>query len=456
MAYFPSSVTWPSILGEIYSAALTVPAFNWQCSPAVTELETIVLDWMAGLLHLPESFLSRGEGGGVIQGSASESIVTVMVAARERFVKKASEGLTGKEQKNKISQLRGKLVALGSEQSHSSTMKAAIIAGVHYRAISCRLEDDLALTGQGFQGMLEECKREGLEPFYLTTTLGTTATCAVDHFDEITAINNRASLFPPLWIHVDAAYAGSALVCEEFAYLTAAFSHVDSFDMNMHKWLLTNFDASCLYVRHRRDLTDVLSVTPSYLRNEFTDRGLVTDYRDWQIPLGRRFRAMKIWFVLRTYGIKGLKAHIRKHIAIGEKFATWLRERPDLFQVVTPPAFALSVFTLVLPINNGSKKAELPDGTTQTGVNEGVFTADLKPDTSSEEQDRTNTLTKAVYEHINASGKFFLTSGVVKDIYAIRVVSANEKANEKSLRQVFELLISTREESIEKMQINDA
>ena len=240
MAFFPASATYPSMLGELYSAAFTAPAFNWLCSPAVTELETIVLDWMARLMNLPACFLSEGEGGGVIQGSASEAVVTVMVAARERYLNNACEGLEGEEREKRKAEVRGRMVALGSEQSHSSTAKAAIIAGVRYKSIPCRMEDNLALTGAALQSMLDECKQQGLEPFYLTSMLGTTATCATDRFGEI---KNVAKDWPNMWVHVDAAYAGGALVCEEYQHLTDHFEAFDSFDMNMHKWLLTNFDA---------------------------------------------------------------------------------------------------------------------------------------------------------------------------------------------------------------------
>ena len=231
------------MLGELYSAAFTAPAFNWLCSPAVTELETIVLDWLARLLNLPACFLSEGEGGGVIQGSASEAVVTVMVAARERYLENACGSLEGEERERRKAEVRGRLVALGSTQSHSCTAKGALIAGVRYKPISCSLEDDMAMTDVELRNMLDECELEGLEPFYLTTTLGTTATCATDRFGEIAEVTKN---YPNLWIHVDAAYAGAALVCEEYQHLTEHFAAFDSFDMNMHKWLLTNFDARYL------------------------------------------------------------------------------------------------------------------------------------------------------------------------------------------------------------------
>ena len=439
------------MLGELYSAAFSAPAFNWQCSPAVTELETIVLDWLARTLHLPNCFLSEGEGGGVIQGSASEAVVTVMVAARERYLQQACVGLDGKEKEDKVNVIRGRLVALGSEESHSSVPKAALIAGVRYKSISTRFEDDLAMTGETLLATLEECNRSQLEPFFLSTTLGTTATCATDRFHEIADI---MTLFPNVWIHVDAAYAGAVLLLEEYAQLTANFASFDSFNMNMHKWLLTNFDASVLYVRKRRDLTSALSITPSYLRNTYSDSGLVTDYRDWQIPLGRRFRALKIWFVLRTYGVNVLREHVRKHIKMGEMFASWIRERPDLFTIIAPPTYALSVFTLALPKTyiTSDGRIRLPNSEpTETKVNEGLADSDVLPTPSTAPAlGRTNARIKDVYETINAAGEIFLTSTIVKGIYAIRVVSANERADEAHLKKAFEILVRHAEDIVSR------
>lgn len=244
MAFFPANASYASMLGELYSAAFTAPAFNWLCSPAVTELETVVLDWLARLFNLPSCFLSEGEGGGVIQGSASEAIVTVMIAARERYLKQACEGLEGDEREEKRAYVQSRLVALGSDQSHSSTAKAALILGVRYESVLTNMEDDLSMAGKHLLQTLGECRRAGLEPFYLTTTMGTTSTCATDYFFEIEEVlNTKNYLDPRLWIHVDAAYAGAALICEEYQHVTKSFGAFDSFEMNMHKWLLTNFDA---------------------------------------------------------------------------------------------------------------------------------------------------------------------------------------------------------------------
>ena len=436
MAFYPANSTYPGMLGEMYSAAFTAPAFNWQCSPAVTELETIVLDWLARALHLPDCFLSEGRGGGVIQGSASEATLTCMIAARERYLKQASANLEGKAKDDKIADLKGRLVVLGSDQSHSGVAKAALIAGVRWKPIPCKLEEDLALTGEALLGALEECKRDRLEPFFLAATLGTTPTCAIDRFPEIADV---VKLSPGLWVHVDAAYAGAALILEEYQYLAAQITPFDSFDMNMHKWMLTNFDASCLYVRDRTALTSALNITAPYLRNQYTESGVVIDYRDWQIPFGRRFRSMKIWFVMRTYGIQGMQAYIRNHINLGQEFASWLRERSDLFRIITPPAFALTALTLIAP---GSKDAHLPNGHTESKVAEGLATADILPKASSTDVERGNAITKAVYERINAKGELFLTSSV----YAIRVVAANERSDRVHLRGAFKTLVRTAED----------
>ncbi|MCJ1243181.1 hypothetical protein MMC30_000378 [Trapelia coarctata] len=449
------------MLGELFSAAFTAPAFNWICSPAVTELETIVLDWLARLLNLPAGYLSEGQGGGVIHGSASEAVLTVMVAARERHLEKACKGLEGQEKERKKSEVRSRLVALGSEQSHSCTAKGALIAGVCFKSIHCNMEDDLAMTGAGLKAMLEECKQQGLEPFYLTTTMGTTATCATDRFGEIKDVLKD---HPDIWVHVDAAYAGAALVCEEYQHHTEHFAAFDSFNMNMHKWLLTNFDASCLFIRYRASLTSALSITPSFLRNNFSASGLVTDYRDWQIPLGRRFRALKIWFVLRTYGISGLKAHIRNHVKIGEMFTGLVIGRADLFKVLTPPAFALTVLTVV-PRSSGTANAVngaiangTANGETQVGVADGLESENKAlslsngevPHSDVDTLAKANETTKEVYELINSRGEIFLTSAVVNGIYIIRVVSANPKAEEKYLRRAFDILVETAEEVLAK------
>jgi aromatic-L-amino-acid decarboxylase len=444
MAFFPANSTYPGILGEMWTAALTAPAFNWQCSPVVTELETVVLDWLAKILALPEGFMSTNEGGGVIQGSASEAIVTVVVAARERYVRRQLERenltLDSDEGEDRACELRSKLVAVGSEQAHSSTKKAAIIAGTRYRSITTSRSNAYAMTGQNVRQKLEELTAKGLHPYYLTVSIGTTNTCAVDDLEAIAAV---ARDYPDVWIHCDAAYAGAALVLPEYQHLSAQLSFVDSFDMNMHKWLLANFDASALYVQKRTDLTSALSVTPAYLRNQYSDSGLVTDYRDWQIPLGRRFRAIKIWFVLRTWGVEGLQEHIRHHLKLGELFADLVKSRSDLFSIFTPPAFALTVLTVNAKKGQRPRLEAATNGGDPRTYEESHQVVDPEP--KEEDLQKANEATKEVFEIIDGKKEFFLTSTVIGGVFSIRVVSANPLAEETYVRKVFEELVEAAE-----------
>ncbi|KAI1857656.1 hypothetical protein JX265_011071 [Neoarthrinium moseri] len=420
LAWFPSSSSYPAMLGEMYSTAFTGAAFNWICSPAVTELETIVLDWLAKAFALPECYLSTGSthGGGVIHGTASEAIATVMVAARDKYLREATAHLSGEEQEDAIALKRSKLVALGSAATHSATKKAAMITGVRFRAVPVHAKDEYKMTGEGLRTMIEELRAKGLEPFYVTTTLGTTDTCSTDDFDSIAAVLEE--LAPPgkgeIWVHVDAAYAGVALICLEYQHLAAQFHRFHSFNTNMHKWMLTNFDCSVLFVRQRSWLVEALSVTLAILRNDYTDSGLVTDYRDWQIPFGRRFRSLKVWFVIRSYGIKGLQAHIRKHVGLGETFAELVKSRSDLFEIVSGPRFALTVIKL----KTKGAAATL------------------------EEQ---NALTQKMHEAVNAGGKIFLSSTVVGGIFAIRHCPATPFVEEQHVRKHFEVLVEAAEKT---------
>lgn len=429
-AFFPCASSYPSLLGELYSAALTTAAFNWICSPAVTELETIVLDWLAKTLGLPSCYLSTGptRGGGVIQGSASEAVLTAMVAARDKYLRETvppvggggDGGLSEEEHEERVMVTKSRMVALATTLTHSSAKKAALILGCRFRAIRVREEDGYALTREGVAAALAECRAQGLEPFFLAATLGTTDVCSVDDFEGISAA--LADHVPPgapgeVWVHVDAAYAGAALVCPEVQESTriGLISRFHSFDMNMHKWLLVNFDASCFFVRNREWLTQALSVNQAVYGNKASDGGLVTDYREWQIPLGRRFRSLKIWFVLRSYGVKGLREHIRRTIKMGEDFAEGLRGRSDLFEIVSGPSFALTVFRL-------AAKAE---------------------GASLEER---NAQTKALYEKVNATGKMWLTSTELDGRFAIRLMTAVRTTETEHIQTAVKTLVEIAEE----------
>ena len=336
--YFPCNSTGPGILGELLSAGLGVQGMLWQTSPACTELETRVLDWMAELIGLPERFRSgSARGGGVIQGTASESTLVAMVAARERV-------------RSRIGNDPGELVAYASTQAHSSVRKAAMIAGVagglrddvHLRTIDT--DERLAMDPRALAEAISEDLDFGRIPFFVCATVGTTSTTAMDPIGAVReAMGEAAHLMA--WLHVDAALAGAACVCPEHRGLLAGVEGADSICFNPHKWLLTNFDCDCFWTSDRVSLTRALSITPEYLRNAPSESGRVIDYRDWQIPLGRRFRALKLWFVIRHYGAEGLRAHVRRGIGLAEAFEGWVRADAR-FEVVAPRTLNLVCFRL--------------------------------------------------------------------------------------------------------------
>ncbi|KAK2595926.1 hypothetical protein QQS21_006521 [Conoideocrella luteorostrata] len=424
MAFFPCSSSYPAAIAEMYSNAFNGAHFNWICSPAVTELETIVLDWVAQALGLPECYTSGGSthGGGVLHGTASEALLTVMVAARDKYIAARTGHLPeGDDREDETWRLRSKLVALGSAGAHSSTKKAAQVLGVRFATVPVYEEDGFALKGEHLAKTLDELAAKGLEPFYLTTTMGTTDVCAVDDFAGIAAtLQNReagppssTSIRPEIFVHVDAAYAGSALLLPQNQHIARSFAHFHSFNFNPHKWMLTTFDCSATFVKSRADLITALSIKPPYLRNQFSDNELVTDYRDWQIPLGRRFRSLKLWFVLRSYGISGLQRHIQNGVSLGESLEEKLRSRPDLFAVFTPARFALVSLRVV-----GADGIEV------------------------------NRRTEEVYERVNAAGEFYLTSTVVDGKFAIRVCLGVAAAREEHVRGVFGVLVREAEQVV--------
>ena len=321
--FFPTNNSGPSVLGELVAAGLGVNGMLWATSPVCTELETHVLDWLAELLDLPAAFRSGGPGGGVIQDSASSATLTALLAARERA--------TGFES-NRVG-ARAPLVAYGSEESHSSLLKAVRIAGLGSDNLRSIPVDPAtrAARPEAFAALVREDLAAGRIPCFAAVTLGTTSTGAFDPLAEIGPIARDRGI----WVHVDAAMAGTAFLCPEFRHLQAGVELADSYCFNPHKWMFTNFDCDAFWVADRRALTETLSVTPEYLKNRASAAGEVWDYRDWHIPLGRRFRALKLWFVLRHYGAAGLRGHIREHVALGQEFLRFV-EQADDFEVLAP------------------------------------------------------------------------------------------------------------------------
>ncbi|MCK6477427.1 MAG: pyridoxal-dependent decarboxylase [Phycisphaerales bacterium] len=371
-AYFPANVSGPAVLGELLSAGLGVQGMLWQTSPACTELEMRMMDWLGEAIGLPSEFLfsgrspatggtgNRGKGGGVIQGTASEAALVAMVAARRRAVKAGADAAA--------------LVAYTSEQAHSSILKAAMICGLaadasdrHGLRMVPTIEDHSMDAGV-LERMMREDIAAGRVPFFVCASVGTTGSTAVDRISEVAAAIRAAhdSVFAGAngdqaretpaparsagsprnpWLHVDAAHAGAACICPEFRWMLDGVEHADSFCFNPHKWLLTNFDCNCFWTRDASALVDAMSVTPEYLRNAASESGQVVDYRDWQVPLGRRFRAIKLWLVMRHYGVEGLRAQIRQHVRLAGLFESWVRA-DERFEVCAPRTVNLVCFRL--------------------------------------------------------------------------------------------------------------
>ena len=329
-AYFPANSSAPAVLGELLSAGLGVQGMLWATSPACTELETHVLDWVADMLALPEKFKSDSTGGGVIQDTASSASLCALLAARERATDFASN-------RHGLSE---KLVAYTSTQAHSSIEKGVKIAGLgegNLRLIE--VDENYAMRPEALTRQIEQDRQAGLTPCFVSATVGTTSSNALDPLPEIGQVCRQEGL----WFHVDAAMAGTAALCPEFRHIQDGLELADSYCFNPHKWMFTNFDCDCFYVADRAALIQTLSVLPEYLRNQATETGAVIDYRDWHIPLGRRFRALKLWFVIRHYGVEGLRHHIRRHVALAQEFAGWVKADPR-FEIVAPAPLNLVCF----------------------------------------------------------------------------------------------------------------
>ena len=329
-AYFPCNASGPGILGDLLSSGLGVQGMLWSTSPACTELETHVMDWLVGMLGLPHKFLSTETGGGVIQDTASTAALCALLAGRERATNFSSN------QKG----ANGRLVAYVSTQTHSSLEKAAMIAGIgrdNLRLIE--VDGNFAMQPEALSRQIDADRNAGLTPCFVCATVGTTSSNAVDPIPAIADICRRHGL----WLHVDAAMAGTALVCPEFRHLQRGVELADSYNFNPHKWMFTNFDCSCFWVADRKALIQTLSILPEYLRNQATESGAVIDYRDWHIQLGRRFRSLKLWFVIRHYGIEGLQYHVREHVRLAQEFASWVRA-DDRFEIAAPAPLNLVCF----------------------------------------------------------------------------------------------------------------
>jgi aromatic-L-amino-acid decarboxylase len=389
-AFFPASATGPAILGDLLASGLGVQGMLWATSPAATELETLMLDWLAELLDLPTGFRSSSAGGGVIQHSASDAVLVALLAALHRVSGGASEtaGVPS-----------GRFTVYTSSQTHSSVEKACRIAGIGSGALR-KLDVDpatMAARPEHLARLLAADVAAGFTPALVVASVGATGTGAIDPVGAL----GRLAREHGAWLHIDAAWAGVAAVCPELRWINAEVELADSYCTNPHKWLLTNFDCSAFWVADRAALIGALSILPEYLRNPATESGEVFDYRDWQVPLGRRFRALKLWTVLRWYGADGLAAHIRGHVGLAQEFASWL-EADDRFEILAPHPLALVTFAL----------------------------------TAGDEA------TQALLEAVNRSGEAYLTHTTVNGRFAVRLAIGAVRTERQHVEALWQSLLS--------------
>ncbi len=385
--YFPANSSGPAILGELLSAGLGVQGMLWSTSPACTELETHMMDWVARMLELPQKFHPNNGGGGVIQDTASSATLCALLAARERVTAKHESG----------DDPASNLVAYCSNQAHSSIEKAVRIAGIgenNLRMID--VDDTYAMRPDLLEQAIARDRHAGNVPFFVCATIGTTSSNA---FDPLPAIGQVAASDEHIWLHVDAAMSGTAAVCPEFRHIHNGLALADSYCFNPHKWMLTNFDCDCFFVADTLNLTKSLSILPEYLRNKATESGAVIDYRDWQIPLGRRFRALKLWMVIRHYGVHGIQQHVRHSVSLAKEFAEWVKADPR-FELVIQPELNLVCFCLRIG------------------------------------DDATRQLLNAA----NASGKVFLTHTVLRDRFVLRMAIGATMTEHHHVKRCWSLL----------------
>jgi aromatic-L-amino-acid decarboxylase len=313
-AYFPANNSPASVIAEMLTATMGAQCMSWATSPAATELEQAMMEWLRQMLGLPPAFV------GVIEDTASTATLVALLSARESA--RDRDGLT----------------VYTSTEAHSSVEKGVKLAGYGLERLrKIEVDGNYAMRADQLERAIASDHREGLTPACVVATIGTTSSTAIDPLPEIAEICRRQRI----WLHVDAAYAGAAAILPEVRHLFDGVEHADSFVFNPHKWLLVNFDCSAYFVRDREALLRTFRVAPEYLRTQQDER--VVNYRDWGIQLGRRFRALKLWFVIRTYGVSGLREILRKHLALAREFAGWIDQARD-FELAAPVRFGLVCF----------------------------------------------------------------------------------------------------------------
>ncbi|XP_060564972.1 aromatic-L-amino-acid decarboxylase-like [Ruditapes philippinarum] len=390
-AYYAAGNSFPSILGDMLSDAIGCIGFSWAASPACTELEMITTDWLGKMISLPEQFLhcGKGKGGGVIQTTASETVFLCLLAARNKMVTKLKSQNPALDELEIIS----KLVGYTSDQANSSVHRSGLLGSV--TMVKLQSDEKFSLHGDLLKQQIEKDKAEGKIPFFMCASLGTTGSCAFDRLDEIGPICKENDI----WLHIDAAYAGSAFVCPEFRHYMKGVEFAQTFTINPHKWMLISFDLSVLWIQDSSLLVDAFNVDPIYLRHE--NEGNVPDYRHWQIPLGRRFRSLKLWFMLRSYGVEGVQKYIRHHCELAHEFERMVLD-DGRFEIVAEVVMGLVCFR-------------------------------LKGD---------NILSEKLLEEIVADGRLYLIPAIARDIYFLRLAVCSERTTSEDIRYSFGVIKS--------------
>ena len=392
-AYFPANNSPPSILAEMLTAGLGAQCMVWQTSPAAAELEEVVMEWLRQMLGLPEGM------AGVIQDTASTATLVALLSAREEVT-------------NFTANLRGiqkPLIVYASEETHSSIEKGVKIAGYGLENLRYIPTDDkFAMIPEKLEEAIVEDKNKGFQPACVVGTVGTTSSTAVDPLAPIGKICRRHDV----WFHVDAAFSGTAAILPEKKWMLEGVEYVDSFVFNPHKWMLTNFDCSAYFVKDEGALIRTFEIHPEYLKTGVDAE--VKNYRDWGIQLGRRFRALKLWFVIRSYGVKGLQKIVREHIRLAEMVKDWV-EQDKRFELMAPVPVSLVCFRL----NDGR------------------------------DEDQLNELNREFLERLNQTGKLLLTQTSLRGKYVLRMSIAARLTGEKHVREAWELIQRTAEELLQ-------
>jgi aromatic-L-amino-acid decarboxylase len=387
-AYFPANTSPPSILAEMLTASLGVQGMKWETSPASTELEERMMEWLGNAMGIPKSWT------GVIQDSASTATLAAIITAREQKSKfKINEGGFDSNTKYRV---------YCSDQTHSSIEKGAKIAGIgKNNVVKIATNHKLELRADLLLQQIEQDLKTGFEPLCIVAAIGTTGTMAMDPLAEIAQIAEKFKI----WLHVDAAYAGSALLLPEYHNLIKGIEKADSFVFNPHKWLLTNFDCSAYFVKDADALVNTFAILPEYLKTK-TD-GLVHNHSDWGVPLGRRFRSLKLWFVMRYYGLEGLQNKLRHHIELGKWFEKEIVENPN-FELTAPRSMNLVCFH-------------------------------YKP-VGQNDIEQLNKLNEQLLHKLNATGTIYLTHTKVHGVYTLRMVIGQTHVTKSHVEKAWRLI----------------